>query len=263
MWLQKAAAQCVRWTYASAVGDDELVDHGAIWHRRSIPFASDRIGVDGKRLVCGPDTWPPEIGSCRSCGHGRHEPAPRIAELRPLISTELDTIAILMDIAMVMTAQQTGIIERCLSTISPMLDMMSFQEDLVFATRIRACGVALEQRALDRTGDRAALASDRQRYAVRVLDHLDHAGVAAEPTCGLDSNARSTHAPDGGGVSRAGAQIGHWNRDHHVDRRAIRSVTAQVRLDDREQRVGAVERSRRRIGCLAQATHRTHRSRLR
>jgi hypothetical protein len=87
-----------------------------------------------------------------------------IAELRPLISSQLDAITILVDIAVVMTAEQTGILERCLSAIGPVSDMMPFQEDPVCTARICAGGVALEQRTLDRAGDRAALASDRQRH---------------------------------------------------------------------------------------------------
>jgi hypothetical protein len=36
----------------------------------------------------------------------------------------------------------------------------------------------------------------RPQFAMHILDHLDHAGVAAERTGSFGCNARSSHAPD-------------------------------------------------------------------
>jgi hypothetical protein len=120
--------------------------------------------------------------------------------------------------------------------------------------------VALQQRALDRSGDRAALAPDRQRHAVLILDHLDHPGIAAEPARGLGADTRVADQPGVDRVGRALTQAAQRDRDHHIDRRAIRSIATQVVLRDREQRIGAVERLLPRIRCPLQHARRACRT---
>jgi hypothetical protein len=44
-----------------AVNDDELIDHRAVSHRRSVPFARKRVSVDLERFVRSPDPGPAQI----------------------------------------------------------------------------------------------------------------------------------------------------------------------------------------------------------
>jgi hypothetical protein len=101
--LHKIARQTQR--SRESVDGDQLIDNHTVSHRRSIPFACDRIGVDRERCVSLPDRGPAQIMSYRPLGYGRHEAAPRIAEVRPPIATELDAIAVLMNITVVMAAE--------------------------------------------------------------------------------------------------------------------------------------------------------------
>src|SRR6185369_2740096 len=136
-----------------------------------------------------------------------------IAKLRPLIFPELDRISILVDITMMQAAQQCEVVQTGLTSVGPVLDMVTFQEDPVSTSGVGAYPIALAQRAFERTCDRAALASDRQRSAVLVLDDLDHTGITAEPARGLCGHEGLAHLAHLGGVGHVVAQAALWNRD--------------------------------------------------
>jgi hypothetical protein len=127
-----------------------------------------------------------------------------IAEAWSLICPELDRISVFVDIAMV----------------------QSTQEQPMRTSGVRTRRVALVQRALERTGDRAALASNRQRRAVFALDDLDHAGVTAEPARGFNGYEGLAHLAYLDGIGHAGAQAALWNGEREVDRRAIGPIAA-------------------------------------
>jgi hypothetical protein len=86
-----------------AVDGDQLIDHRTVSHRRSIPFAGGRIGIDLEGFVRCPDPGPAQVRIGWSRWHCRHEPSARIVELRPAIGTELDAVAILVDKAVVVS----------------------------------------------------------------------------------------------------------------------------------------------------------------
>jgi hypothetical protein len=90
-----------------------------------------------------------------------------------------------VDVAMMEAAQQRGVVEAGLAAVRPVLDVMSLQEHAIGASRIRARMIAPVQRPPERAGDRAALATHRQRCAVLVLDDLHHPGITAQPARGL------------------------------------------------------------------------------
>jgi hypothetical protein len=104
--------------------------------------------------------------------------------------------------------------------------MVTFQEDPVSTSRVGAYPIALVQRAFERTCDRAPLASDRQRRAVFVLDHLDHTGVTAEPADGFCGHEGLAHLAHLDGTCHVGAQTTLWNCDRDLDRRTLGPIAA-------------------------------------
>lgn len=186
----------------------------------------------------------------------------RISKLRAVVSAELDSIAVLVNITMVVTTQQSHIIEASFAAFGPVVNMMPFQEDSMSAARKDTRRVTLEQRSLDRASDGTALTSDRQRHTVFVFVHFDHTGIATEPTCGLHSKARVAHTTHIDGIGCPVAQGARRDRDHHLDSRTIRPVTTQVSLCDRDQCVSAIECALGCIGALVQRTHLSHRARF-
>ena len=127
---------------------------------------------------------------------------------------------------MMQAAQQCEIVQTSLASVGPVLDMVTFQEDPVSTSGVGACPIALVQRAFERTCDRAALASDRQRCAVFVLDDLDHTGVIAEPARGLCGHEGLPHLAHLGGAGQVGAQAALWNRDRDLDWRTLGPIAA-------------------------------------
>jgi hypothetical protein len=89
--------------------------------------------------------------------------------------------------------QERGVLEAGLAAIRPVLDVMTLQKDPMGAPGVGTRLDALAQRALERAGNCPALAPDRQRHAVFVFDHLDHAGVTAEPPRSLRGEERLAH----------------------------------------------------------------------
>ena len=62
------------------------------------------------------------------------QPTAWIEEARLLLLVELDSIAVLVDKPMVMTAQADQIPERRLATIGPVVDVVTLDEDPIAAT---------------------------------------------------------------------------------------------------------------------------------
>jgi hypothetical protein len=62
---------------------------------------------------------------------------------------------------------------------------MAFQEQAVGTAGVGARSVAPVQRSAERARDRSLLATDRQRRPLVILEDLDDACVAAEPTRGV------------------------------------------------------------------------------
>lgn len=130
--------------------------------------------------------------------------------------------------------------------------MVALQEHAIRAARIGARTIALAQCTLQGSRDRAALATDRQRRAMLILNHLDDARVAAQPTRGLAGQERLPHLTDFDRIERrAGAKAARRNRDHHLKRRTLRPVAPQVALRHGHQRIGAAERLPGRGGTIA------------
>src|SRR5689334_7117516 len=150
-------------------------------YRRAVPWPGDRTGVDLQRRVRRADLGPPQLRHAWELRHRRDPPTVRIAESRPLIGPELDRVSILVDIPVVETAYEQGIRKAGLATISPVLNVMAFQEQAIGTARVGARAVALVQRALERPADRAAPAADREWSAMLILDHIDDTRVAAQP----------------------------------------------------------------------------------
>jgi hypothetical protein len=86
--------------------------------------------------------------------------------------------------------------------------------------------VALVQRTLERTRDRAALASDRQRRAVFALDDLDHTGVTAEPARRVSGQEGLAHLSHFDGTCHVGETTAVRNRERDLDRRTMRLIAA-------------------------------------
>src|SRR6185295_17304643 len=99
--------------------------------------------------------------------------------------------------------------------------MMTFQPDPVCAPRKHARLVPPVQRTLERSRDRPALASDRQRCAVLILDDLGHASIAAEPARGRSGHECLAQLTDLDGIRYLAAQAPERNRQRDVDRRTI------------------------------------------
>src|ERR1041384_3499089 len=143
-----------------------------------------------------------------------------------------------------------------MATIRPVLDMMPFQEETVFTSWIPTGRIALAQRALERPGDRAALAPDRQRRTLLVLHDLDDAGITAEPARNLAGHERVAQLAYLDRIHRPAAQAARRNRERDLDRRSLWPITAQIALCERHQRVCAAECTPRCISALAQRARR-------
>src|SRR5215831_4293113 len=103
--------------------------------------------------------------------------------------------------------------------------MVALQEDAVRATGKAARAIALAQRSLQRSRDRAPLAANRQRYALVVLDDLHDPRVTAQPACGFAGHERLAQLADLDRVkSRTGTKAARRNREHHLDRGTLRPV---------------------------------------
>ncbi len=70
-----------------------------------------------------------------------------------------------------------------------MHDVVGLEVEAVPAAGEPAGPIALEERPLHRARDRAPLAADGERRAVRVFDDLDHAAIAAQAARGLRGDA--------------------------------------------------------------------------
>lgn len=105
----------------------------------------------------------------------------------------------------------------------------------------RACRIALVQRALERTRDRAALATDRQRRPVLVLDDLDHTRITAEPPRGLAREERRADLADLDRIRDVGTQAVCRNCERDLDRRTIQPIAAQIALCERNQGVARLK----------------------
>ena len=81
-----------------------MADDRAVVNRASIPLAGDRLRVDRQRLVHRAEPRPTEICHDRTRRDRGYQPTARITELRLLIRTELDGVAVLMNMTMMQTA---------------------------------------------------------------------------------------------------------------------------------------------------------------
>ena len=88
-----------------------------------------------------------------------------------------------MDMMMVCSTKEGCVAQAGFTAVGPMLDVMTFQVEVIRTTWERACLVSLDQRALEPARDRAPLAAHRERDAIVILDHLGHAAVTAQPPC--------------------------------------------------------------------------------
>jgi hypothetical protein len=120
-----------RGSSCQAIDGAEVPHDPPVVHRRAVPWPGDRIGVDLQRRVRRADLGPPQLRHAWELRHRRDPPTVRIAESRPLIGPELDRISVLVDIPVVESAYEQGIRKAGLATISPVLDVMAFQEQAI------------------------------------------------------------------------------------------------------------------------------------
>src|SRR5437762_4499329 len=85
------------------VGDDQVVDDGAVWNGLAVPLASDRLGIDAERRILRADSWPADIGRQWPLWYNHHRSPVWVAEARAVVGIKLDGIAVLMNKMMVRT----------------------------------------------------------------------------------------------------------------------------------------------------------------
>lgn len=182
--------QVLRWS-RQAIDSHESIDDVAIVDTFATPEAGVGLRVDLELRIALDDHRKPDAVAPRGLWHVEYLAAAPVEEPRSLRVVELHSIPVLVNKSMVKGTDVQDIVQRCLSTIRPVHDVVALDVQPIGTTWEPAAWIALLQRSPDRSWDHARLAPDRERVAVRVLDHVHDAAVTREATGCLRGDARA------------------------------------------------------------------------